>query len=337
MDMKSVRQAAREKLKGFCRVCPECNGVACAGEMPGMGGAGTGDSFKRNVKALASLGLNLRTLHAAAAPETKWTLFGQSLAFPVLAAPVAGIKMNAGGFMEEQEWADAVVQGAAAAGTVAMTGDGPGPIMFDSGLEAIRRAGGRGIPVTKPRDQEKLFGYLARAEEAGAMAVGIDIDAAGIRPMALAGQPVGPKTPAQLREITAATRLPVILKGIMTADEAEIAAEAGAAAIVVSNHGGRVLDYTPGTAEVLEEIAVRVRGSLAILVDGGVRSGIDVLKMLALGAHAVLVGRPLLVAGAGAGREGIVLALETLAGELRQAMLLTGCATLDDIHRVVLR
>jgi 4-hydroxymandelate oxidase len=129
----------------------------------------------------------------------------------------------------------------------------------------------------------------------------------------------------------------VILKGIMTADEAEIAAEAGAAAIVVSNHGGRVLDYTPGTAEVLPEIAARVKDRVTVLVDGGVRSGVDVLKMLALGAHAVLVGRPLLVAGAGAGQEGITLALETMGKELRQTMILTGCAKLEDINTDVIR
>lgn len=128
-----------------------------------------------------------------------------------------------------------------------------------------------------------MFKYIAMAEEVGALAIGMDVDAAGIIPMTLAGQPVRPKSEAELKEIISRTSVPFIVKGIMTADEAEIAAEAGAAAIVVSN-------------------------------------------------HAVLVGRPLLVAAAGAGEEGISLALETMFKELEQAMILTGCAKREDIN-----
>lgn len=332
MDMKTVRQAAREKLKGHCRVCRECNGRTCAGEMPGMGGVGTGASFKNNVDALASIRLNMRTLHAAKEGDTKASLFGHVLAAPILSAPITGVSLNLGGALAEQEWSEAVVQGSLKFGTLAMIGDGPNPNMFGSGLEAVRKAGGRGIPIIKPREQEEVFKYIAMAEEVGALAIGMDVDAAGIIPMTLAGQPVGPKTKAELKEIISRTSIPFIVKGIMTADEAEIAAEAGAAAIVVSNHGGRVMDCTPGTAEVLPQIAARVKDRVIVLVDGGVRCGIDVLKMLALGAHAVLVGRPLLVAAAGAGEEGISLALETMSKELEQAMILTGCAKLEDIN-----
>lgn len=331
MDLKTIRQAAKEKFNGVCRVCPVCNGRTCAGEMPGMGGVGTGSSFKNNVDALQGFRVNLRTLHSAREADTKFNLFGKVLAGPILAAPLAGVTMNAGGALSEQEWTDAVVQGSLGAGTFAMTGDGPNPIMFNSGLEAIRKANGRGISIFKPREQEEIFKYIAMVEEAGALAMGIDVDAAGILPMALAGQPVGPKTKSELKEIISRTTLPFIIKGIMTADEAEIAAEAGAAAIVVSNHGGRVLDCTPGTAEVLPEIAARVKGNVTVLVDGGIRSGIDVLKMLALGAHAVLVGRPLLIAGVGAGQEGVAIALETMMKELKQAMIYTGCAKPEDI------
>ncbi len=91
------------------------------------------------------------------------------------------------------------------------------------------------------------------------------------------------------------TRLPFIIKGIMTVDDALMAVESGASAIIVSNHGGRVLDYTPGTCEVLPDIAKSVKGKITILVDGGVRTGVDVVKMLGLGADAVLMGRPLLL------------------------------------------
>lgn len=335
MNIQEIRQSARDKLKGYCRVCPECNGRACAGEMPGMGGVGTGTGFKHNVESLAAVKINLRTLHGAKTQATSFKLFGRELAAPILAAPITGVTFNIGGALSEEEWAEVVVQGSLAAGMMAMTGDGPNPVMFRSGLEAIQRASGLGIPVIKPREQDEVYRYMAMAEEAGAVAIGMDVDAAGILPMALAGQPVGPKTLSELQAIVAHTSLPFIVKGIMTAAEAEIAVEAGAAAIVVSNHGGRVIDHTPGTAEVLPEIAAKVKGRLAIFVDGGVRTGLDVLKMLALGADAVLIGRPLLIAAAGGGQEGVALIMQTLEKELKHAMLMTGCANLSHLRDAI--
>ena len=192
--------------------------------------------------------------------------------------------------------------------------------MFDSGLAAIKAQGGHGIPVVKPRGQEAVRERLAQAEAAGAVAVGMDVDGAGLITMALKGQPVSPKTADELAECIGATKLPFIVKGIMTPEEAEIAVAAGAAAIVVSNHGGRVLDHTPGAAEVLPAIARAVKGRTVILADGGVRSGADVLKYLALGADAVLIGRPLVVGAFGGGAEGVALLLNKLQSELISAM-----------------
>ncbi|ODA41106.1 alpha-hydroxy-acid oxidizing protein [Desulfosporosinus sp. BG] len=336
MDMKTVRQTAREKLKGFCRVCPECNGKACAGEVPGMGGLGTGASFKSNVEMLAAFRLNMRTLHGAKNPDTTYKLFGLDLATPILGAPITGNVYNMGGALNEEEWAEAIIQGCLTAGTLACTGDGADPAMYNSGVDAIVKGQGRGIPFIKPREQEEVLKYLRRAEEARVLAVGMDIDGAGLVTMALKGQPVGPKTKEEMKEIISSTSLPFIIKGIMTVDEAEVAIEVGAAAIVVSNHGGRVLDHTPGTAEILSEIAAAVHGRIPVIVDGGIRSGTDVLKMLALGADAVLIGRPLIISAYGGGAEGISLALKTMTNELKQAMILTGCATLEEINMDVL-
>lgn len=336
MDMKTARQTAREKLKGFCRVCPECNGKACAGEVPGMGGLGTAASFKSNVESLAAFRLNMRTLHGAKNPDTTYKLFGQELTTPILGAPITGNVYNMGGALSEEEWAEAIIQGCLTAGTIGCTGDGADPAMYNSGVNAIVKAQGRGIPFIKPREQEEVFNYLRRAEEAGVLAVGMDIDGAGLVTMALKGQPVGPKTKEEMKAIISSTSLPFIVKGIMTVDEAEIAIEVGAAAIVVSNHGGRVLDHTPGTAEILSEIVAAVQGRIPVIVDGGVRSGTDVLKMLALGAEAVLIGRPFIIAAYGGGAEGISLAVNTMTNELKQAMILTGCATLEAINMDVL-
>jgi 4-hydroxymandelate oxidase len=112
-------------------------------------------------------------------------------------------------------------------------------MLFQEGLDAIRVQRGRGVPIIKPRVPEEIIRMVKLAEEAEVPAVGIDIDAAGFRHMNRKGQPVGPKTVAQLQAITGRTSLPVILKGIMTARDAVAAVEAGAAGIVVSNHGGR--------------------------------------------------------------------------------------------------
>lgn len=336
MDMKTVRQTAKEKLKGFCRVCPECNGKACAGEVPGMGGVGTAASFKNNVETLAGFRLNMRTLHGAKNPDTKFNFLGQELSTPILAAPITGNTYNMGGALTEEEWAEAIVQGCTKAGTIGCTGDGADPAMYNSGVEAIIRAQGRGIPFIKPREQAEVLKYLRSAEKAGALAAGMDVDGAGLVTMALKGQPVGPKTKEELKEIISSTSLPFIIKGVMTVDEAKMALEVGAGAIVVSNHGGRVIDHTPGTAEVISDIAAAIGGKIPVIVDGGIRTGVDVLKMLALGADAVLIGRPLVIAAYGGGTEGVALALNTMTNELKQAMILTGCATLADISLEVI-
>ncbi|MBO8138327.1 MAG: alpha-hydroxy-acid oxidizing protein [Desulfotomaculum sp.] len=331
MDLKTVREEARKKLKGYCRVCPVCDGRACSGEVPGMGGTGTGAAFRVNLEALNRFKLNMRTIHSAKEVDTTCKLFGLNLSTPVLAAPMTGTPYNMGGALSEREFIGMIVSGSRNAGSIGFTGDGADPSMYDSGVDAVKAENGWGIPIIKPRAQDEIIKRIRGAEEAGAAAVGVDIDGAGLVTMALKGQPVGPKTPEEIKELVAATKLPFILKGIMTVDEAEMAAEAGCAAIVVSNHGGRILDHTPGAADVLPDIAKAVGDKLTILADGGVRSGTDVIKLLALGADAVLIGRPLVVGAFGGGAEGVKLIIDTYTNQLKQAMILTGVSSLEEI------
>ena len=122
----------------------------------------------------------------------------------------------------------------------------------------------------------------------------------------------------------------------MTPSAAERAARAGADGIVVSNHGGRVLDGVPSTAEVLPRIAQAVGGDLEVLVDGGIRSGLDVFRALALGAKACLICRPFVVAAFGGGEGGVVAYLEQLMTELKDSMEMCGAATIADIDESVL-
>ena len=148
--------------------------------------------------------------------------------------------------------------------------------------------------------------------------------------------PAGRKTAAELREIAAMTDAPFILKGIMTVQGAKKALDAGAKGIVVSNHGGRVLDHCPGTAEVLPAIADAVGNQMIVLVDGGIRSGHDVFKALAMGAHGVLIGRPFVNMVYGAGAEGVEAYVSQLQSELADAMMMCGAHSVDEINRSML-
>jgi isopentenyl diphosphate isomerase/L-lactate dehydrogenase-like FMN-dependent dehydrogenase len=290
-----------------------------------MGGIGTGSAFRANLQSLAALRFDMRVMHAAVAPDTRTTLLGRALSLPILAAPMGGVAFNMGGKIDEEAYILAKLQGCCAMGTLGCTGDGAPDFIHRAGFKAIAALDGRGIPFIKPWERPELDAKLALAAASGSEIVGMDLDAAGLITLRLMGRPVAPKPPAALREIIARNPMRWILKGIMTPDEARLAVDVGAQAIVVSNHGGRVLDSTPGAAEVLPAIAAAVKGQLAILADGGIRSGGDVLKMLALGADAVMIGRPFAVAVHGGGAAGVERYLQRLRDELLQAMILTGC------------
>jgi 4-hydroxymandelate oxidase len=137
---------------------------------------------------------------------------------------------------------------------------------------------------------------------------------------------------AWLRSIT---RLPLLLKGITDPQDALLAIEHGAAGVIVSNHGGRTLDTLPASAELLPAVIRAVAGQIPVLVDGGIRRGTDVLKAMALGAAAVLVGRPVLHGLASSGAAGVAHVLRLLRDELEIAMALTGCRDLSDCAEVI--
>ncbi|HCU69120.1 MAG TPA: alpha-hydroxy-acid oxidizing enzyme [Desulfomicrobium sp.] len=329
--MKEIRKTARDLMTGFCRVCPVCNGKACAGEVPGMGGLGTGSAFMANVQALARHTFNMRLVHDITEPDTSAELLGMKLSMPVLAAPIGGVSFNMGGKRTEEEYITAIIDGCKRGGLVGCTGDGVPPFIHEAAFAAIAAAGGHGIPFIKPWEDAELYEKLDKAKATGAPAIGMDIDAAGLITLRKMGRPVSPKPMEKLREIIARTGARFIVKGVMTVEDAQLAKQAGAHAIVVSNHGGRVLDHTPGTADVLPEIAAEMKGKMEIIVDGGVRTGADVLKMLALGADAVMIGRPFSIAAIGGLTDGVATYIEALRTELMQAMVMTGTRSLGKL------
>ncbi|MDL2285570.1 alpha-hydroxy-acid oxidizing protein [Desulfovibrio sp. OttesenSCG-928-F07] len=335
--MQEIRNKARELMKGSCRVCPVCDGKACAGEVPGMGGLSSAQSFKNNVQALKNVRLNMRLIHNAKAPSTATNWLGIELGLPVVAAPIGGM-FNFNEPMQEQEYVDAILQGCKQGGAIGCTGDGvPAPIM-DSGLNGISALGGFGIPFIKPWESNELYEKADRAVASGCPAIGCDLDAAGLVTLRLQGRPVGPKTFDELKDYIAYVHKAgkkFIAKGIMTVADAEQAVAAGVDCIVVSNHGGRVFDDTPGTIEVLPAIAKAVKGKTSIMLDGGIRTGYDILKAIALGADIVGIGRPFSIAAIGGRAEGVAKYIATIQAQLAQGMILTGCATLKDINSSV--
>ena len=336
MNYKDMLKEARENLNGSCRVCKACNGVVCAGEVPGMGGKETGSAFIQNFKSLQDVKINMRVIHNVSNPDTSIELFGKKMKAPIFAAPITGTSINMGGKISEREYITSVVEGCIESGIFPMVGDTAIDSFLLDNLDVLKENDGQGIVFIKPWENHDIINKIKLAEEAGAFAVGVDVDACGLVTLSMHGKTVVPKDVEALKELKAATKLPFIVKGIMTVEDAMLAVEAGVDAIVVSNHGGRVLDCTPGAADVLPDIAKAVKGKLTILVDGGVRSGVDVLKLIGLGADGVLIGRPFVTASFGGGREGVEMYVNKIISEFEATMRLTGCQSVKEIDGKVI-
>ena len=168
MDLAEVWERARQELKGICSLCRVCDGVVCAGQVPGMGGIGSGAGFQNNVTALARVQLNMRTLHAAARPNLKTSLFGVELSLPVLGAPMAGAGVNFRNRTTEEDMSRWNIIGAYQAGTLGSCGQGPDPRILNAGLAMAKT--GRPGSVIKPTWEEMAL--IEQVEKAGCTAWG---------------------------------------------------------------------------------------------------------------------------------------------------------------------
>lgn len=331
MTLNDIKKTAKETIGPHCKVCPVCNGLACKGVIPGPGGKGTGLGFVRNYTDLRKIALRMDTIHSVISANTETSLFGKTFKIPVFAGPIGAVQMHYSDLYDDQSYSEALVKGCAEFGSVAFTGDGVEDDVFIGTAKAIKAYGGIGIPTIKPWRKNEVIEKIRIAEEAGAIAVAMDIDAAGLSILAAQGKPVAPMPTHILREVIESTELPFIVKGVMTVEGALKALEAGAYGILVSNHGGRVLDETESTVSVLPEIVEAVQGQMKVFVDGGFRSGLDVFKALAIGADGVIIARPFVTAVYGGGPEGVKVLLETYEKELKEAMLMTGASTVQEI------
>jgi 4-hydroxymandelate oxidase len=320
------------------------------------GGAEDEHTLEENRRAFTRWLFRPRMLTGAPAADPSTSFLGMPLAMPVLVAPFSGdTLLHADGYR-------GVLEAAASHGTLAVVPEVTGEHTLEA-LAAAVPASARVFQLSLRHPEGVLVELVQRAADAGysAICVTIDVPVVGVRRRELrhsgatveisnferssiarafmddAGGREPPWTWARLSDVMAGRDLPFAVKGVLTAEDARAAAEAGAAAVYVSNHGGRQLDSAPATLDQLAEVVDEVGGDVEVAVDGGVRSGGDVVKALALGARAVLVGRPACYGLAVAGTTGVRRVLEIFRHELVTAMTLLGRARVADLDRSVLQ
>ncbi len=337
MTYQEILDRSRDQIGPYCKSCKICNGLACKNTVPGPGAKGLGTGFIRNYQKWQELCVNMDTICENGSADTTFDFFGHKLALPVMAGPVGAMQLHYGDKHDDLTYNDILVSACAKAGILAFTGDGTNPAVMEGAVKAIAENHGAGVTTIKPWNQELVMQKMDMAKKCGAWAIAMDIDGAGLPFLKNLTPPAGSKTVEQLKEMADYAGVPFILKGIMTVKGAEKAVKAGAKAIVVSNHGGRVLDQCPATAEVLPEIVDAVGKDVMVLVDGGIRTGMDVFKALALGARAVLVARPFVNMVYGGGMEGPAVLVSKLQAELADTMAMCGAHTLADIDRTMVR
>lgn len=333
MNYNEIHNAAKDQVGPFCKNCPVCNGRACANTMPGPGCKYPGNVAARNFDKWQEICVNMDTLCPNTDPDVSFEFLGKTFTAPIFAAPLGAVDMHYGPKYKDQQYNSLLIKAAVDYGVLALTGDGVDPEIAKSAARDMAKYGGMGIPTIKPWNKEFVFEKLDVLNENGIFAAAMDVDGAGLPFLKAMNPNAGSKSVDEMREIINYAKMPFMIKGIMTAAGAVKALEAGAKAIVVSNHGGRVQGGVPSTAEVLPSIVEAVKGKLTIFVDGGIRSGVDVFRALALGADAVLIGRPILNMIYGGGEEGFKVYMDKIVGELKSTMTMCGAATLKDITR----
>lgn len=337
MKVEQILQKSRENMNDLCKSCPVCNGKACRNTIPGPGAKGSGTVAIRNYDAWKNIHLVMDTICENTPVSTQTKLFGHTFRLPVFAGPVGAVSMHYGDAYVDQTYNKVLIKACKDAGIMAFTGDGMDDQIMIGATQNIKENDGIGVPTIKPWAKEMVVEKLKLAKEADALAIAMDIDAAGLPFLKGFVPPAGRKNVKELKEIVQEIDVPFIVKGILSVKGALKAKEAGAAAIVVSNHGGRVLDDTPATADVLEEIVQAVGKDMTILVDGGIRSGQDIFKALALGADGVLIARPFVNMIYGAQEEGVKALVDQLEQELIDTMEMCGASTIQEITRDMVR
>jgi 4-hydroxymandelate oxidase len=327
------------------------------------GGAGDELTVRANREAWNDISLLPRVMKPLANGNTQTVLFGKTMAHPIMLAPVAYQRMA----HADGEIATAHAAASQAAGMVLSTQASVPLEHVAQAFGAYPERGPLWFQLYLQPDRGVTRDLVQRAENAGYEALVLTVDAptsgardrerragfslpAGISAVNLQGQPAAASSDARLFDgvlahaptwadvewLQSVSRLPVILKGVLHAQDARQAAALQIAALIISNHGGRTLDTAVSSAWALPRIHDALSGELPLLVDGGIRRGTDVLKAIALGAQAVLIGRPYVYGLASSGVLGVAHVIRLLCDELEIAMALCGCRTLEQLNRELL-
>jgi 4-hydroxymandelate oxidase len=324
--------------------------------------AGAGDelTLEWNEEAFRRLRLRPRVLADVSRIDTKTRLLGRDLPFPLLLAPTAYHRtMHRDGELAVARGAGRaettlVVSSSATTSVEEIASAATAPLWFqlylqperEVSLTLVRRAEAAGCTALCLTVDSPVSGPQNRIERAGfTLPPGMETP---MNPLANRGRRAPkpsetrmefrvryPTTWADVEWLRTATKLPILLKGILDPADADRAVGVGVQGIIVSNHGARNLDTAPATIDVLPEIAASVAGRVPVLVDGGIRRGTDVLKALAMGATATLIGRPYLYGLGAAGADGVRHVIDILRAELEMAMALAGRASIASIDRSV--
>jgi len=329
------------------------------------GGANDEITLRRNREAYGEIALHYPVLRGVSSRDTSTTVLGEKISFPVMVAPTAFHRMACA----EGECAAARATGRAGSIMVVST-------LSTTTIEDIAEAatGPLWFQLYVYKHRGATTDLIRRAESAGCRALVLTVDAqvwgrreadvrnnfklpdgltvanladharevfpAGVPGSGLAAYAAEMLDPAlswrDLAWLRGQTKLPILLKGIVRADDAKLAVEHGADGVIVSNHGGRQLDTAPATIEVLPRVVDAVAGKIPVLVDGGIRRGTDVVKAIALGAQAALIGRPILWGLAADGESGAFRVLEMLRSEFDLAMAFCGAKSVAGLDRSIL-
>lgn len=331
MTYLELLEQARVNLDPYCKACPICDGKACKNKIPGPGAKGTGDNATRNYLSWQNYRIIPDTISDVDKVDTSFSFFGKILSNPILIGPVGAVNKHYGPLYDDLEYNNIMLNCAKNSNILGFTGDGVDPNVLISAAKVIKELDGNGVITIKPWDINTIKEKIDIALSANPLALAMDIDASGLPFLKNRTPKAGPKTQDELKQIINYANKPFIIKGILSVESARKAYLAGASGIVVSNHGGRVLDSCVSTSSVLYDIAKEFKGKMIILVDGGIRSGADIFKALALGADAVLIARPYVTSIYGSKDEGVKILTDKLHSELEDSMLLTGCKNLKNI------
>lgn len=325
------RELARSRMNGNCKACDICNGIACLRKIPGPGGKGEGKVVINNYEDWNDYQLLMDNIGEVDNIETKVSLFNKEINAPIIAGPVGAVSMHYGDYLNDYKYNKIIAEAANNKELLYMVGDGKDDQIMIDNLKVINKFNNNGIVTLKPWKNSDLQDKLTLIKKNNPLAVAMDIDSIGLPFLKDSG--ANNKSVTELKAIKDSLDCPFIIKGVNSVKGALKAIEANADAIIVSNHGGRVLDGVCSSAKVLKDIVDVCDKKIKVLVDGGIRDGKTIFKALALGADAVVIARPMVVSAYGDYSENY---MQYLVDDLKDVMKMCGVNKIEDINENML-